>query len=192
MKKLLIAMLAGLLLIGAAAAHNNPQPVVGKAKSCAIALAGGEAVIDKDLVAASTTALKVYSGAATSTWQIDDAKVDPVSASYSAGSAFGYIAGNINVDDNDRNKHCNVDDNKVANVEIWADAQSTAYNAARGSEYATGSTATFDDANVWADEGSLGSSSVAGSFSNGEACGIASDDAKIGDISNLVPQVPTA
>jgi hypothetical protein len=191
MKKILIAILAGLLLIGAAAAgshHHPPAPVIGEAESCAIALAGAGAIVDYDIVAESTkkVPLKVYSGATTDTWQIDDAKVDPVSASFSAGTAFGLIAGDIKVDDEKRGHH-GCGDAKVANVEIWADSASTAYNAARGSNVAEGFTATMNLANVWANECSLGSTSVAASISHGEASGVADPDAKLGEISNLVP-----
>jgi hypothetical protein len=106
MKKLLIAMLVGLLLIGAASAdrHNNQdKDKKGIASSCANALAAGTAYVDKCVVAGSSDALTIETQSYTGTWQIDDAKVDPISASLSVGFATSAIDGDIKA-----GKYCGV------------------------------------------------------------------------------------
>jgi len=181
MKKILIAILAGLLLIGAVSGHVN-APTIGIAKSNAEAFAKGKAIVDYDLVATSTVALDkllVQSVVSTKTWEVADSKVDPIAASYSEGAAIGLIDGKINVNHG-----------HTAMVQIYAQSGASAYNAARGSLVAVGETETKNFADTWANEHSLGSVSTAMSESEGFAKGVADPKAKITEITDLVPVEP--
>ena len=185
MKKLLIAMLVGLLLIGAASAdrHNNQdKDKKGIASSCANALAAGTAYVDKCVVAGSSDALTIETQSYTGTWQIDDAKVDPISASLSVGFATSAIDGDIKA-----GKYCG-----VVEADMSATSLATAYNFARGSDIATGTTNTFNIANNCITENELTSTSIAGSSSTGFAMGIPDPDCngEIEDIYQVEDNVP--
>jgi hypothetical protein len=188
MKKLLIAMLVGLLLIGAASAggnnnnnnnNNHKDPVIGVAFSNANALAAGIAYVDKDVVADGADSLTISTASETGTWQINDAKVDPISASYSIGVATSDITGDIKVGHNDN-----------VYVEASAASLSTAFNAAEGSQIATGSTDTFNIADTSVTEHSLESTSLAGSSSTGFAAG-ETGQGSITDLTSISPKLPT-
>ena len=189
MRKIFVALLVGLLFIGIGAAsyggndyHPPAPPVKGEAKSCAVALAGASAFVDKCLITSQADELVVYSNVKSNTFQIDDAKVDPISASLSTGSANAGIWGDIKVADDkqgrDGDKRHGGDnggddcEDCVAKVAIVAGSESTAFNAAMGSEKATGSTFTLNTADVSAGPWGLSSVSGATSISIGEACGI--------------------
>jgi hypothetical protein len=207
MRKIFVALMLGLLLIGIGAASHHgdhPAPPVkpSEAKSCAMALAGASAFVDKCLITTQTDELVVYSNVKSNTFQIDDAKVDPVSASLSTGSANAGIWGDIKVadekqghDGKDRGHdggHDNDDcEDCVAKVAIVAGSESTAFNAAMGSEKATGSTFTLNTADVCAGPWGLSSVSGATSISVGEACGIPTgeDETSLVDLAEDIQEV---
>jgi hypothetical protein len=209
MRKIFVALLVGLLFIGIGAAsyggndyHPPAPPVKGEAKSCAVALAGASAFVDKCLITSQEDELVVYSNVKSNTFQIDDAKVDPISASLSTGSANAGIWGDIKVadekqghDGKDRGHdggHDNDDcEDCVAKVAIVAGSESTAFNAAMGSEKATGSTFTLNTADVCAGPWGLSSVSGATSISVGEACGIPTgeDETSLVDLAEDIQEV---
>jgi hypothetical protein len=217
MRKIFVALLVGLLFIGIGAAgssgghgdnggsdnHPPAPPLKGEAKSCAMALAGASAFVDKCLITTQTDELVVYSNVKSNTFQIDDAKVDPISASLSTGSANAGIWGDIKVADdkqgpngNGRGHNDGGHDNDdcedcVAKVAIVAGSESTAFNAAMGSEKATGSTFTLNTADVCAGPWGLSSVSGATSISVGEACGIPTgeDETSLVDLAEDIQEV---
>jgi len=235
MRKILVALLVGLLFIGAASAGdvvqkedkgkphgddgkphgddgkpNDDEPncppamsPFGGAKSCAVALGYAKAYVDQCLVAsandgsivgegddATAKTLYVQSWTTTKTVQLDDAKVDPLSVSLSQGTAGALIAGFINVDEKQRPPHDDMkkgghdggndqEPSEVASVNVYANSEANAFNAAAGSIKAEGNTFTFNTADVCATagpQGSLSSVSTAGSFSTGLAIGVPTDD----------------
>jgi len=179
MKKLLIAMLVGLLLIGAASAghHGNDRDKKSVAFSCANAFAAGTAYVDKCVIAGSTNDLNIETQSFTGTWQIDDAKVDPISASLSVGFATSEIGGDIKT-----GRHCGTVD-----AEMSATSLSTAFNFARGSDIASGTTNTFNIANNCITDRALTSTSIAGSSSTGFAMGTPDPECD-GDIDGMYLQ----
>jgi hypothetical protein len=221
MRKIFVALLVGLLFIGIGAAgtggnnggnnggngghDDHPQMPVkpSEAKSCAVALAGASAFVDKCLITSQEDELVVYSNVKSNTFQIDDAKVDPISASLSTGSANAGIWGDIKVADdkqgpngNGRGHNDGGHDNDdcedcVAKVAIVAGSESTAFNAAMGSEKATGSTFTLNTADVCAGPWGLSSVSGATSISVGEACGIPTgeDETSLVDLAEDIQEV---
>jgi len=185
MKKLLIAMLVGLLLIGAASAtpnvndynkNKNHHKDIGIASSCANAFSMGTAYVDKCVVSGSCKDLDIATQSLASTWQIDDAKVDPISASLSIGFASSTVKGEIDVGSKWHNEEVTAD--------MSAASLSTAFNFARGSDIATGSTNTFNIANNCITDRALTSTSIACSSSTGFAMGEADPhcDGKIDDM----------
>jgi hypothetical protein len=207
MRKIFVALLVGLLFIGigAAGGHggNNKPPVwPGEAKSCAVALAGASAFVDKCLITTQADELVVYSNVKSNTFQIDDAKVDPVTASLSTGSANAGIWGDIKVADDKQGRdgkdkghnggHDNDDcEDCVATVAIVAGSESTAFNAAMGSIKATGNTFTLNTADVSAGPWGLSSHSGATSISNGEAFGFPNgeDETTLVDLAEDIQEV---
>jgi hypothetical protein len=186
MKKLLIAMLVGLLLIGAASAggpNHHDKDKKGIATSCANALAAGTAYVDKCVVAGSSDALTIKTQSYTGTWQIDDAKVDPISASLSVGFATSAIDGDIKVG----GRH-----SSDVEADMSATSLATAFNFARGSDIATGTTNTFNIANNCITEDKLTSTSIAGSSSTGFAMGTPDPrcNGEIDDIYQVEDNVP--
>ena len=202
MRKIFVALLVGLLFIGAASATYKPVPPmppvwkpIGCAESCALAFGDAHASIDKCLVSAAndgsvvgtgadktTKTLVVYADVKSTTVQIDDAKVDPLSVSISKGSAVAQVSGFINVDTKPQyggpnggmfGPSCpNNQAPKSASVAVIANSESNAFNAAMGSIKAEGNTMTFNTADVCVNEHKLSADATAGSISNGEAVGV--------------------
>jgi hypothetical protein len=204
MRKIFVALLVGLLFIGAASAtvpgnQFPPKPPVkqpiGCAESCALAFGDAHASIDKCLVSAAndgttvgtgkdatTKTLVVYADVKSTTVQIDDAKVDPLSVSISKGSAVAQVSGFINVDTKKFDDHNgpgmnfngpqNHEAPKSASVAVIANSESNAFNAAMGSIKAEGNTVTFNTADVCVNEHKLSADATAGSISTGEAVGV--------------------
>jgi len=163
-KMILVAMLVGMLLIGAASA-SWARPSFGKAIANADAYAKGKATIDLDpwTDAKITT---IWSDAGANTWTFANAKLDPVSESVSNGWAVSQMAGKLT-----ENK-CWGPEQTVKVDLLQASSTATAFNYAEGSKIAEGNTFTANIATTSMSDDKISSLSIADSSSSGFAMGV--------------------
>lgn len=166
-KMLLVAMLVGMLLIGAASASWSwHKPPVGKAIANADAYAKGKATIDLD----PWTDAKIesmWSNAGSNTWTFANAKLDPVSESVSNGWAVSQITG-AKLTEN----KCWGPEQTIKVDMAQASSTATAFNYAEGSKIADGSTFTANIATTSMSDDKITSLSIADSSSSGFAMGV--------------------
>lgn len=162
-KMLLVAMLVGMLLIGAASAFM--QPSLGTAKANADAYTKAKATIDLDPWT-NAEIKTIWTNAGANTWTFANAKLDPVSESVSNGWAVSTIAGKLT-----ENNWCGPKQTIVVDM-LQAASTATAFNYAEGSKIADGSTFTANIATTSMSDDKISSLSIADSSSSGFAMGI--------------------
>lgn len=161
-KMLLVAMLVGMLLIGAASAFV--KPTFGTAVANADAYAKGKATVDLNPWT-DANIKEMWTQGGSNTWTFANAKLDPVSESVSNGWAVSTIAGKLVESGWCQKQVINVD-------KMQAYSQSTAFNYAEGSNLASGATNTVNIADTFMSDDRISSLSIADSSSSGFANGM--------------------
>lgn len=161
-KMLIVAMVVGMLLIGAASAVTVVIP--GIAKANADAYAKGHAVVDLNPWT-DATAISQFTDAKGNTYAFVSAKLDPVSWSLSDGQAVSQMTGTLT------ETNVNGPKQTIGVTLDQAVSKAMAFNYAEGSLKAEGATCTENIAKTSVSDDKISSLSIADSASEGFALG---------------------